>query len=360
MVEKDLRWPPRPGAQYNDDLDNWNREAGASNREWNTTSRRWKRAHRKLTSNNYLVGKAPFGYRITGVNCGQTPCRCYENGEDDHKTLTIYEPEAKIVRDVVQRYLLGESTESICKDYPRWVPSSLARFLRNPSLAGRRTNAEGRTILRFQGIITWRQHEEIVVRLDSRTHRKGISPANTYMLTGLISCPAGHAMYGIKGGGQWYHYYCRKCGLMGRVDLVDAEVAEAVLDGYGDGPRMIKRIIPGNNHFEEIAKLRQGRNELNDMADDYDERHAALTAEIRRLTRLDQEHPEPDTIGWVKNGITIAEHWESLDTAGRRDWLRDNGWTVTGVKDDEMPEGFRLIIDAGCTAKTDTARDWSR
>jgi hypothetical protein len=361
LVEKELRWPPRPGAHYNDDVDAWNDEAGASNREWNTTSRRWKRGHRKLESSNYLVGKAPFGYRIAGVNCEKTPCRCYENGEDDHKTLTIYEPEAKTVRDVVTRYLMGESTESICKDYPRWVPSSLARFLRNPSLAGRRMNAEGKTILTFQGIITWQQHKEIVARLDSRARRKGISPANTYMLTGIISCEAGHAMHADKGEhSKQYNYRCRKCRFGVRLDLADAAVAEAILDEYGDYPRMIKRVIPGKNHFEEIARLRQDRDEIQaemdkaiDRGDDpasYLARYAEINAEIRKLTKDDQEHPQPDTIGWVKNGKTIAQHWDDLDTAGRRDWLKENGWKVTAVKDDEMPEGFRLEIDAGWTA----------
>ena len=357
LVEKELRWPPRPGAQYNDDVDNWNRAAGDSNREWNTTSRRWKRGHRQRESNNHLTGKAPFGYRITGVNCGENPCRCFERGEDDPKQLTIFEPEAKIVRDVVTRYLEGESCESICKDYPRWVPSSLARFLRNPAIAGRRMNAAGKTVLRYEGIITWQKHEEIVARLNSRTHRRGISPANTYMLTGIISCEAGHTMYGIKGGGQWYHYSCRTCGFGVRLDNADAEVTEEVLGEYGDWTRMIKRVIPGKNHFDDIARLRQDRSELDDIAEDYEERHAEMTAEIRRLTKLDKEHPEPNRTGWVKNGITISQHWDSLGTAGRRDWLKENGWSITAIKNDELPNGFSLIIDAGWMAGKSSFED---
>jgi hypothetical protein len=350
LVEKELRWPPRPGAQYNDDVDNWNRAAGDSNREWNNTSRRWKREHKQRASNNHLSGKAPFGYRITGVTCGQSPCRCFENGEDDPKTLTIYEPEARIVRDVVTRYLAGESTESIVKDYPRWVPSSLARFLRNPAIAGRRMNKEGKTVLRYDGIIKWQVHEQLIARLDSRAYRKGITPANSYMLTGIVSCDAGHAMYGIKGGGQWYHYYCRKCGLMVRVTDADDEVSNAVTEDYGDRPHRIRRIIPGKNHFDEIARLRQDRSELDDMADGYEERHTAITAEIRRLVRLDAEHPEPDEVKWVRTGKTVSQYWDSFDAAGRRDWLRQNGWKVTAIKDDEMPNGWRLAIDPGWTA----------
>ena len=78
----------------------------------------------------------------------------FQNGEDDPKTLTIFEPEAAIVRDVVTRYLAASPLRTL-QDYPRWVPSSLARFLRNPAIAGRRMNKEGKTVLRYDGIITW-------------------------------------------------------------------------------------------------------------------------------------------------------------------------------------------------------------
>jgi len=351
LVEKELRWPPRQGAQYNDDVANWNREAENSNREWNASSRRWKRAHKKLSADNYLVGKPPYGYRVSGVNCKQTPCRCYENKIDDHKTLTIYEPEAKIVREVVRRYLAGESTQQICNDYPRWVPSTLASLLRNPSLAGRRQDKEGKTILRFEGIIPWQTHLELVQRLDSRAHRKGISPANTYMLTGILSCTADHAMYGGKGSGQWYLYACRYCKRYSvRVNEADAEVSAEVIDTFGHLPHMVMRIVPGENHFEEIARLRQDRNELDDLADDYEARNAELTAEIRRLIKLDKEQPDPDKPRWTRTGQTIAQHWDSLSVAGRRDWLKQNGWKVTAVKDDLMPNGWRLSIDAGWMA----------
>jgi DNA invertase Pin-like site-specific DNA recombinase len=349
LVEKDLRYPPRPGAQYNDDWDGWTKAANDANREWNNTSRRWKRSHKERADNNQLSGKAPFGYRITGIDCGESPCRCFERGIDDPKTLTIYEPEAKIVREVVNRYLSGESTESICKDYPRWVPASLARFLRNPAIAGRRMNKEGKTVLRYDGIIEWNEHLAIVKRLDSRAHRKGISPANTYLLTGIISCDAGHAMYGIKGGSGIYRYTCRYCRFGAPLELADAEVNRMVLDIFGTYPYMIRRIVPGNNHFEEIAKLRQDRNELDDLANDYDVKHAALTAEIRRLTNLDKEHPEPDRIEWVFSGKLIAQHWASLSTGQRRDWLKENGWKVTVSR---LESGHvNLAIDPNGTAE---------
>jgi Recombinase/Resolvase, N terminal domain len=373
LVEKDLRWPPRQGAHYDDDVANWNREAEASNREWNNTSRQYKRSQRKLISNNHLVGRPIYGYRATGVDCGKTPCRCYEQEIEDHKMLTIYEPEAKYVREIVARYLAGESLQALCDDLfvrgipspkygkssDRWIVSSLARLLRNPGLAGRRMNAKGETVHRYEGIITWNEHEQLVKRLDSRAHRKGISPANVYMQTGVIIDAAGHPMYPIKGGerNKHYYYYCRIClGLMVHLEKADEEVTSQVIDTYGHLPHMVIGIIPGKNHFNDIEQLRQDRDEVQakmDKADDptsYLAWYTEISAEIRRLTKLDQEHPEPDKPAWVPTGKTIAEYWQSLGVAGRRDWLKQNGWKVTAIKDDEMPDGWRLFIDAGWTA----------
>ena len=377
LVEKDLRWPPRQGTHYDDDVAAWNHEAEAANREWNMTSRRYKRSQRQLISENHAVGRPIYGYRLMGINCQETPCRCSERDLDDNKRLVIWKPEAKVIREIVTRYLGGESLQAIIDDLharnipspkygkssDRWHVSSLARLLRNPGLAGRRQNAEGKTVHRCEGIITWQTHLELVARLDSRAHRKGISPANSYMLTGIITDEAGHAMYGMPCGGgnkRAFYYFCRRRGCaMISVKLADEIVTQAVLDVYGDDPHMVKRIIPGKNHFDDIARLRQDRDEIQadmDKAMDngqdpapYLARYTEINAEIRRLTKLDQEHPEPDRIGWVKSGKTVAQHWQSLDAAGRRDWLCENGWTVTATKDDELPDGFRLAIDAGWT-----------
>lgn len=389
LVEKELRWPPRPGQHYDDDLANWNREAEASNREWNNNSRRWKRNNRKLISGNYVTGRAPYGYRLMGVDCQEIPCRCFEKKIDDHKTLSIWEPEAKIVCEIVDRYLTGDTIEIIAKDLTargvpapvfkgvagkEWYPRTIAKMLRSPSIAGRRMDnygkpeSERKTILKYEGIITWQVHLELVKKLDSKAHRKGISPANVYMLSGILTTETGRRMRGhVARGGRrphpYFYYYAP--GFMIRMDQADEEISNMVVGDYGELPYLEQRIIPGENHFNQIEQLRQDRNELDVIADDYEEKDAAIVAEIRRLTKLDKEHPEPDTAEWVgKNVITgayvpwkeilsgrkvikIKEYWKSLGPAGRRDWLRQNGWKITVIKDAESPNGWRLSVDAG-------------
>src|SRR5262249_54073458 len=148
LVEKNLRWPPRQGEHYNDDVAAWNREAENSNREWNMTSRRYKRSGQKLISDNYVTGRAPYGYRLMGAICKEVPCRCFEQDKEDHKVLTIHEDEAKVMREVVDRYLAGATLIVIANDLnARGIPGAiyrgkagtfsdrtLAKWLRNPAL----------------------------------------------------------------------------------------------------------------------------------------------------------------------------------------------------------------------------------
>src|SRR5205814_1447680 len=106
--------------------------------------------------------------------------------------------------------------------------------------------------------------------------------------SGLWFSSAGHCMYPIKTRPTKTrvptYYYCRKCkGLTVLVETVDEEISREVINTYGHLPHMIRRIVPGKNNLEEIAKKRQERNELDDTAEDYLTKHAALTMEINEL-----------------------------------------------------------------------------
>jgi hypothetical protein len=275
----------------------------------------------------------------------------------DHKTLAPKPGESEVIANAARRYLAGATIDALCDDLnsrgipsptfkgqpgKHWHAKTLAGLLRNPAIAGRRMDAKGKTILTYEGIITWEDHQRLVARLDSRAHRKGISPANVALLTSTIFDASGHPMYRINGW-QGPMYYCRKCHASITVEEADDMANEAVME-YADEPHMVQRLIPGKNHDDEIARLRQDRAELDDLADDYDERHAALTADIRRLTKLDKDDPQPNEVKPVRSGRTIGQVWESLDTAGRRDWLRENGWTFT------VGENGVFQIDEGWTA----------
>jgi hypothetical protein len=348
IVDRNLRWPPRDGASRDEDIARWNRGAEDAHHEWNVTSRRYQRMIRQRTANNELAGKPVYGFRSTGINCGQSPCTCYSRGADDHKTLTAFEPEARVVREAIERYLAGDSLGAICDDLNArgipsptyrgkpgkcWYPTTLSAILRNPATAGRRQNAAGKTVLRYKGIASWEEHGQLVARAGSRANRKGISPSNSYLLTGILWDETGVPMWGLRYKGREYSYYrSRGNGQLVRADFCDAEVDRMMTTVYGEEPHEIQRVRPASNHSEQIARLRRDRNELDDLADDYDERHTAITAEIRRLVAEDHDNPQLPSIEWVESEVSTAEHWRTLSTAARRDWLKARGWLFIAIK----------------------------
>ena len=93
---------------------------------------------------------------------------------------------------------------------------------------------------------------------------------------------------------------CRKgCGVSAPLAEIDELTAQGIQKIFGSYALMVRRDIPGGNHFEEIARLRQDRKELDDLADDYMERNAAITAEIRLLAKEDQEQQREKGITWL-------------------------------------------------------------
>ncbi|HEX6451970.1 MAG TPA: recombinase family protein [Trebonia sp.] len=293
--------------------------------------------------NKGVVSRLVYGYRAEGERRAKRP--------------VIYEPEAAIVREAVRRYLAGESLRDIAEDFnhrgvpkltpngKRWYVGTLGNLIRNPAIAGRqmtgwdKPGAEPQTILEYEPIITWQDHELVNARMNARAYRKGISPFNVYLLTGVLFDEAGHPMYGKTDGYVSAKYVCRQgCGHGVRVADADADVSQRAMDTWGQGPRMVRQLVPGENYSDQIARRRQDIRELDPEAEpDTPDgiRRAELLAEIKHLRSLPAKR---DHVEWVPvrnpDGTieTAAQHWDKLDTAGRRDWLKERGAEVTARK----------------------------
>jgi DNA invertase Pin-like site-specific DNA recombinase len=292
-------------------------------------------AHNAIKSNGGVIGRPGYGYEVVG--------------EAKHKTLAIHPEEATVVREAVDRYLAGESVEDIVNDFNRrgiskrtkrdgtpiqWHVKTLAQLLRSPSIAGRRVDADGKTVHTYDPIITWDEHKRIVARMDKRANRQGISPGNTTaLLTGMLFDADGNPMYRIHGWGK-PKYYSRQSKASVDLAWLDEQI-ESMFAG-NSVLHMVRQLVPGDNNGDEIARLRQDRSELDDMAEDYDERHAKLTKRIRELVTEDEENPNPDRIEMTPDGRTLGEVWREMNTADRRDLLlahdvrvtwRGDGWS---------------------------------
>ena len=208
-----------------------------------------------------------------------------------------YKPEADVMREASRRYLAGETVDAIVADFNargipgagyakdpvtgkrakdadgnytnercKWSARTLAGLLRNPALAGRRIDASGQTIHTYEGIITWDEHEQLVARLDSRAYRKGISPSNATLITGLFKCgqcgirPMNRITAGANAN-RYPAYYCRSgrngCRMLIPIADADEQARHQFLDVMGHHQWRIWETQAVANHRDEIDQLRQ-------------------------------------------------------------------------------------------------------
>ena len=328
----------------------WDLMLRMAHQEWLNISERYTRMQRTRREQGSLVGRAGYGFKVVKI--------------DGRKLPVPDSVEGAVIREAKDRYLAGETIDAICADLDsrhiasptfkgqpgqHWYAKTLAALLRSPSIAGRKVDKHGKTILRYEGIITWDEHLRLVARLDSRAHRAGISPGNVALLTSILFDGEGHPMPAINKSHAWAAYYCRKCHASVELELADAHVSK--LFARNPRPYLINVLVPGDNHEEVIAKLRQDRNELDDMADEYDDRQAELTARIRELVTLDREHPSPDRVEPVESGKTYGEVWQAMTVAERRDMMLEAGFQVMWKGDG------RWEIDPGSMAIDFAATD---
>jgi DNA invertase Pin-like site-specific DNA recombinase len=365
IVDRNLQWPPRDA----DDRERWNNGAEQARREWENTSKRYQRMHRSLRDQHYFVGKRTYGYRI--VEAG------------DHKTLEIDEDQARVVREMFQRYLAGESlieirnwlvAAKIPAPQPRkdddgnpvdvcktWSSQAVRRILSNPVMTGR-VMVHGRTYLRVTGIIEPADFEKVREALDSKATR-GKANKPTAMLTGIIRCEHGHPMFRLKGRQipsvpDGMYYYCSaEVAPKGQRHLVPmTEADQAANDfvmSFDDQPNFIMKMSPAQKYANQIAEVKAEIRELDPMASDFMERVAEKRAELERLQELASKAAESKpTLDRKPDGTIrfIGEAWESMDTAAKRAWLLERGVMVIAHKvprTDGNGHDYTFVIDPG-------------
>jgi site-specific DNA recombinase len=131
------------------------------------------------------------------------------------------------------------------------------------------------------------------------------------------------------------YYVCKRCGFSIRLLRLNEAVEALVLQEAG--PRMLreKRVVPGDDHAVEIARLERRAENLREvLSQEHDEGLAAVISNLEtKITDLGAQPHEPTLIEWVPvaSGTTVAEHWAGLDTTQRNGWLRE--WGVVAYVD---------------------------
>jgi site-specific DNA recombinase len=343
-----LIWPPEE-----DDLASpimWDLLARLAEYELKAITKRIKETREWLQANNFLVGSYPYGYTTTPVK--------------NSKILIPELAQARIVEQIFDMRLAGKSLAEIAEhltgegEYTPadltamakgrdvtspsvWSRTTVNRILRNPIYKGTRVYGSKRSVLRVEPIVdagVWRRVQATLTNESANGGRPRRGPKA--LLLGIIKCGVcGGKMYRVFGGKDRIPYYrchgpsehIKGCGVMVRIADADAWVAEQVA-GWFDDPYMIDD--PNYTvelHVEEIKDLDNQIQSLDQDDDEYDEKHAALRAERKRLVKLDDE-AEKEALQnrpkQVPSGKTIGEEWAERDQEGKREFLLENGCEI--------------------------------
>jgi hypothetical protein len=103
------------------------------------------------------------------------------------------------------------------------------------------------------------------------------------------------------------------------LDLADSYAGLFMTDGIGRLPVIMRAVIPGSSHEDEIDMIKADMGALDPEADDYIGRVTEMKAELTRLRSLPSS---PAQVAEVETGRTMGQHWDSLQSAAeRRKWL---------------------------------------
>lgn len=293
-----------------------------------------------LKDNDFLVGRAPFGYRAVT--------------KGNHKVLGRDPATNPYVVEMVRRYLAGESQFAIAQwltgeglkspnGKGNWDRGTVASILRNPILIGRRVNKHGKVLLKTEPTIdlgTWRELQEM---LKANSNRSMPSKGAGLLLDVLYCGECGRKMHqqhsgrtDKKSGKSWLLLYwrCRgtssapsTCRNMIRQDVIEAYLDEQMQgEIIGSHPVLEPVVIPGSGYAAEIEQLDQDIRDLDPADPDFLAHVTRLHTERARLAALPGE---PERVIMRPTGETFAERWPTLDRAGRRQFLLDHQVRIT-------------------------------
>jgi hypothetical protein len=97
---------------------------------------------------------------------------------------------------------------------------------------------------------------------------------------------------------------------------------------HGSWLHLEKKLIPGDDNARKLAEVTKALAELAQELgrhsityDQYKERQTELDGQYARLAAMPSI---PEKWENTESGKTVFQHWQSLDTDGRREWLREH------------------------------------
>lgn len=268
----------------------------------------------------------------------------------EHDGITIRTDEAEVLRQVVARFLAGESMRSLAtwltdQEIPtvtgnaQWASSTLRNILRNPRYAGLRAH-HGQIVAKgiWEPIITDDDHRRVLAKMEQSKHSGRRTPQR-YLLSGLLRCSkCGVRLYSSarreSNGATRRRYVCLSgpdhggCGRLTIVaDPLERLIADAVLFRL-DTPELADtlagRSSADQRTHELTTLLDEDTQQLEELADAYAQRHISMTEWLRAkkpiTARLEQTQRQLARMtrttaltGLVGNGQQLGRSWSDLN-----------------------------------------------
>ena len=299
--------------------------AAVAAKESGRKSERIRRKHQQLAEQGRPNGGhyRPFGY------------------EPDR--VTVVESEAEVIRDLVARYVAGESLRSLAAWLNEqgvapvggrvWQTTSLRAMLASGRIAGLREH-KGQVVGQavWPAIITHEQHRQVLARM-ARAVVTGRRTPRRYLLSGLLRCGrCGGRLYSSVRGDK-RRYVCLSGpdhGGCGRLTVVAQPVEELIaaavlyrLDTPEFADALAGRAAEDERHATVVAGLQADRSQREELARMWSAREisseewrAAREPIERRIRdaerRLERTSPAPALAGWVGNGSELGDRWATL------------------------------------------------
>jgi site-specific DNA recombinase len=346
-------------------------------------------AYRKnVVSGKYPGGMVPFGYTVVKVQGGWR-----------YEVDPVYGP---LVAEMAERYLRYESLGSIARwlqesgapspknvirqrngkpmtDTP-WTPAAVRIILSGHAILGAVTNAKGPVrdsdgviVYRAPGLVSMNVWERVQARLAQNFKPTRVNTSPLLQVAFCAKCGAPmHATttnrksYPSDRKGEpvtyaYRYYHCfnggqrrDKCDARRvKADPLDEAVHGKLLEVVGHVELTEDKLIPGRDYSEEIAKVAERIGHLSTQVAigtatkrDVSQDQGALDRAQAELARISEFEPVPARIEPVRLGVTFAQHWETLDTVGRNEFLRANGVRaeVRPMSDEDKPRNLNVNV----------------
>jgi DNA invertase Pin-like site-specific DNA recombinase len=291
--------------------------------------------HDALRAAGSVVGRPPWGYKITDVqelNNDDLPVRTVTGRSTSGRKVLVPTAEGrKYVPQVFQRVIDGQSCREIAAwldaqgittmTGKRWNEGYIAtRLIKNKTYMGQRPNSGTLETPALVSPTVW-QEANAVLAGRAKPGRGTVKREKALLSPVCGECDRGSPMYRIKTW-QGFAYRCtgrgpqrKGCGCMVPLSVLDELVTDEVLSARR---RMhTERVfIPGDDRSDEIAREREKAAEAARKGD-----YAAMAEAAQRAAEMEAQ---PRTAAhWDERvtGLSEADHFASLTPAERRGYL---------------------------------------